>query len=318
MNFQQLRIIREAVRQDFNLTEVANTLFTSQSGVSKHIKDLEDELGVEIFIRRGKRLTGLTEPGKELAGIVERMLLDARNIKRLADQFANRDQGQLTLVTTHTQARYALPRVVAQFKTAFPKVHLALHQAGPKEIVALLRAGEADIGVATEALEGEADLATFPWYSWHHSVIIPTGHPLTEVAAMAELTPAALAEYPLITYHEGFTGRGSIDRVFADAGLLPDIVLSALDADVIKTYVELGLGVGIIASMAFDPRKDTGLTLLDGTGLFPANTTHIAIRRGHYLRSYAYRFIELCAAQLSADVVRAASAPPKNALDQDY
>lgn len=315
MNFQQLRIIREAVRRDFNLTDVANALFTSQSGVSKHIKDLEDELGVEIFIRRGKRLTGLTEPGKELAEIVERMLLDARNIKRLADQFANRDQGQLTLVTTHTQARYALPKVVAQFKTAFPKVHLALHQAGPKEIVALLRAGEADIGVATEALEGEPDLATFPWYTWHHSVIVPVGHPLTR---MTGLTLAALAEYPLITYHEGFTGRGSIDRVFADAGLLPDIILSALDADVIKTYVELGLGVGIIASMAFDPRKDSGLTLLDGAGIFPANTTHIAIRRGHYLRSYAYRFIALCSAQLSETVVRAASAPPKNALDQDY
>ncbi|MCK9990053.1 MAG: CysB family HTH-type transcriptional regulator [Rugosibacter sp.] len=315
MNFQQLRIIREAVRRDFNLTDVANALFTSQSGVSKHIKDLEDELGVEIFIRRGKRLTGLTDPGKELAEIVERMLLDARNIKRLADQFANRDQGQLTLVTTHTQARYALPKVVAQFKTAFPKVHLALHQAGPKEIVALLRAGEADIGVATEALEGEPDLATFPWYTWHHSVIVPVGHPLTR---MTGLTLAALAEYPLITYHEGFTGRGSIDRVFADAGLLPDIILSALDADVIKTYVELGLGVGIIASMAFDPRKDSGLTLLDGAGIFPANTTHIAIRRGHYLRSYAYRFIALCSAQLSETVVRAASAPPKNALDQDY
>lgn len=312
MNFQQLRIIREAVRRDFNLTDVANALFTSQSGVSKHIKDLEDELGVEIFIRRGKRLTGLTDPGKELAEIVERMLLDARNIKRLADQFANRDQGQLTLVTTHTQARYALPKVVAQFKTAFPKVHLALHQAGPKEIVALLRAGEADIGVATEALEGEPDLATFPWYTWHHSVIVPVGHPLTR---MTGLTLAALAEYPLITYHEGFTGRGSIDRVFADAGLLPDIILSALDADVIKTYVELGLGVGIIASMAFDPRKDSGLTLLDGAGIFPANTTHIAIRRGHYLRSYAYRFIEFCSEQLTEATVRAAASPPRDDID---
>lgn len=312
MNFQQLRIIREAVRRDFNLTEVANTLFTSQSGVSKHIKDLEDELGVEIFIRRGKRLTGLTDPGKELAEIVERMLLDARNIKRLADQFANRDQGQLTLATTHTQARYALPKAVAQFKTAFPKVHLALHQAEPKEIVALLRAGEADIGIATEALEGESDLATFPWYSWHHSIIVPIGHPLTQVA---ELTPAILAEYPLVTYHEGFTGRGSIDRVFANAGLVPDIVLSALDADVIKTYVELGLGVGIIASMAFDARKDPGLTLLDGTTIFPINTTHIAIRRGHYLRSYAYRFIELCAEQLTEATVRAAASPPRDDID---
>ncbi len=312
MNFQQLRIIREAVRRDFNLTEVANTLFTSQSGVSKHIKDLEDELGVEIFIRRGKRLTGLTDPGKELATIVERMLLDARNIKRLADQFANRDQGQLTLVTTHTQARYALPAVVAKFKAAFPKVHLALHQAGPKEIVTLLRAGDADIGIATEALEGEPDLVTFPWYDWHHSVIVPDGHPL---ASEPVLTLAKLAEHPLITYHEGFTGRGTIDRTFANAGLVPDIILSALDADVIKTYVELGLGAGIIASMAFHPRKDTGLTLLDGLQLFPANTTRIAVRRGHYLRSYAYRFIELCSGQLTEATVRTATSPPRDDID---
>ena len=312
MNFQQLRIIREAVRRDFNLTEVANTLFTSQSGVSKHIKDLEDELGVEIFIRRGKRLTGLTDPGKELATIVERMLLDARNIKRLADQFANRDQGQLTLVTTHTQARYALPAVVAKFKTAFPKVHLALHQAGPKEIATLLRAGDADIGIATEALEGEPDLVTFPWYDWHHSVIVPDGHPL---ASEPVLTLAKLAEHPLITYHEGFTGRGTIDRTFANAGLVPDIILSALDADVIKTYVELGLGAGIIASMAFHPRKDIGLTLLDGLQLFPANTTRIAVRRGHYLRSYAYRFIELCSGQLAEATVRTATSPPRDDID---
>ncbi|MDO8315795.1 MAG: CysB family HTH-type transcriptional regulator [Rugosibacter sp.] len=312
MNFQQLRIIREAVRRDFNLTEVANTLFTSQSGVSKHIKDLEDELGVEIFIRRGKRLIGLTDPGKELAEIVERMLLDARNIKRLADQFANRDQGQLTLVTTHTQARYALPAVVAKFKTAFPKVHLALHQAGPKEIVTLLRAGEADIGIATEALEGEPDLVTFPWYDWHHSVIVPDGHPLTSEPV---LTLAKLAEHPLITYHEGFTGRGTIDRTFANVGLVPDIILSALDADVIKTYVELGLGAGIIASMAFHPRKDIGLTLLDDLQLFPANTTRIAVRRGHYLRSYAYRFIELCSEQLTEATVRAATSPPRDDID---
>ncbi|AJP48903.1 transcriptional regulator [Rugosibacter aromaticivorans] len=314
MNFQQLRIIREAVRRDFNLTEVANTLFTSQSGVSKHIKDLEDELGVEIFVRRGKRLTGLTDPGKELVSIVERMLLDARNIKRLAEQFAHRDQGQLTLVTTHTQARYALPAVVAKFKAAFPKVHLALHQAGPQEIVTLLHAGDADIGIATEALEGEPDLVTFPWYEWHHSVIVPDRHPL---ASEPVLTLAKLAEHPLITYHEGFTGRGTIDRTFADAGLVPDIILSALDADVIKTYVELELGAGIIASMAFDPRKDTGLTLLDGVQLFPANTTRIGVRRGHYLRSYAYRFIELCSEQLTETTVRAAASPPRDDIDSE-
>jgi len=314
MNFQQLRIIREAVRRDFNLTEVANALYTSQSGVSKHIKDLEDELGVELFIRRGKRLTGLTDPGKEMVGIVERMLLDAMNIKRLAEQFSNRDVGQLTVVTTHTQARYALPEVVAKFKAEFPKVHLALHQGSPKEIVAMLRQGVADIGIATEALDQETDLVAFPWYEWRHAAIMPRSHPL---AAAGRFTLADLAEQPLITYHEGFTGRSRIDRAFADAGLAPDIVMSALDADVIKTYVELGLGVGIVASMAWHPKKDEGLALLEGEDVFPINVTRIGVRRGHYLRGYAYRFIELCAPGLTETAVRAALAPGKDELKLD-
>lgn len=199
MNFQQLRIIRETVRRQFNLTEVANALFTSQSGVSKHIKDLEDELGVELFVRKGKRLLGLTEPGSELVEIVERMLLDAGNIKRLAEQFARRDEGQLRIATTHTQARYALPRVVTEFKRLFPKVHLVLLQASPTEIVDLLNDGEADIGIATETLSGAPELVTFPFYSWHHAAIVPAGHPLE---AVKPLTLEALAEHPIVTYHE--------------------------------------------------------------------------------------------------------------------
>ena len=306
MNFQQLRIIREAVQRNFNLTEVANALFTSQSGVSKHILDLEDELGIELFVRKGKRLTGLTEPGKELVGIVERMLMDAKNIKRLAEQFANRDEGHLTIATTHTQARYALPQVVRRFKLAYPKVHLVLHQASPAEIVALLQAGEADIGIATEALDGgngTANFASFPFYDWHHLVVVPEGHALTKLPA---LTLQALAAYPLITYHTGYTGRPRIDATFAEAGLVPDVVMSALDADVIKTYVEVGLGVGIIASMAFDAARDAGLTRLDASHLFPPNTTRIAVRRGHYLRGYAYRFLEECSPALTAAVVKGA------------
>lgn len=306
MNFQQLRIIRETVRCNYNLTEVANALFTSQSGVSKHIKDLEDELGIELFVRKGKRLLGLTEPGSELVQIVERMLLDAKNLKRLAEQFSNRDQGQLTVATTHTQARYALPQVVTQFKQAFPKVHLVLHQASPTEIVSMLLAGEADIGIATEALEEVADLASFPYYSWHHAVIVPGGHALEKIRP---LTLEAIVEHPIITYHEGFTGRARIDQTFAKAGLAPDIVMSALDADVIKTYVELDLGVGIVASMAFSPVRDTGLTLLESAHLFQTNTTRIAVRRGHYLRGYAYRFIELCEPALKEAVVRSGVAP---------
>lgn len=306
MNFQQLRIIREAVQRNFNLTEVAAALFTSQSGVSKHILDLEDELGIELFVRKGKRLTGLTEPGKELVGIVERMLIDAKNIKRLAEQFANRDEGSLTIATTHTQARYALPPVVRRFKQVYPKVHLVLHQASPAEIVALLQSGEADLGIATEALDGgqaSANFTSFPFYDWHHSVVVPDGHALT---ALKALTLESLAEHPLITYHAGYTGRPRIDATFAQAGLAPDVVMSALDADVIKTYVEVGLGVGIIASMAFDAARDQGLTSLDASHLFPANTTRIAVRRGHYLRGYAYRFIEECSPALTAAVVKGA------------
>jgi LysR family transcriptional regulator, cys regulon transcriptional activator len=284
VNFQQLRIIRETVRRNFNLTEVANALYTSQSGVSKHIKDLEDELGIELFVRRGKRLLGLTEPGKELVGIVERMLLDAKNIKQLAEQFALSDQGELTVATTHTQARYALPHVVVQFKKLFPKVRLVLHQASPKEIVTMLLDGSADIGVATEALEENPDVAAFPYYSWNHAVIVPTGHALAHVEP---LTLDAVAECPIITYDPGFTGRSRIDQAFAKAKLEPDIVMTALDADVIKTYVEAGLGIGIIASVAYDAKRDAGLTLLPAKGLFARNTSRIAVRQGRYLRGYA-------------------------------
>lgn len=304
MNFQQLRIVRETVRRNFNLTEVANSLFTSQSGVSKHIKDLEDELGVELFVRRGKRLLGLTDPGKEMVEVVERILVDTANIKRLGEQFSNREQGQLVIATTHTQARYVLPHVVAAFRTAYPKVHLTLHQGSPTEIASMLGNGDADIGICTETLRDVAALSVFPFYSWHHGVIVPKGHALEKAAK--PLTLEAIAEWPIITYHEGFTGRGNIDRTFAKAGLAPDIVMSAMDTDVLKAYVELGLGVGIIAAMAFSAKRDVGLKLIDAAHLFEANTALIAVRRGSYLRNYAYRFIELCSPALPEATVRAA------------
>jgi len=308
MNFQQLRIIRETVRRNFNLTEVGNALFTSQSGVSKHIKDLEDELGIEIFVRKGKRLLGLTDPGKDLLVLVERMLHDARNIKTLAEHYSQRDVGQLTVVTTHTQARYALPKVIADFKMAFPKVHLKLHQGSPQEIVQMLLEGEADIGIATEAVADVPDLASFPFYRWHHALVVPHGHPLLECKP---LTLEAVAEHPIITYHEGFTGRTRIDKAFAEAGMVADVVMSALDADVIKTYVELGLGVGIMASVAFNPLRDSHLQMLNAQHLFPENVTNIAVRKGHYLRGYAYRFIELCSPGLDELAIRSATNPAK-------
>lgn len=306
MNFQQLRIVRETVRQDFNLTEVANALYTSQPGVSKHIKDLEDELGIEIFIRRGKRLLGLTEPGKELLGVVERILLDTQNLRRIADQFASRETGHFVVATTHTQARYALPKIIQWFKADYPKVHLTLLQGSPREIAELLESGKADVGIATEALDKVPELASFPYYSWHHAVIVPHGHPLL---ALEKITLEALAEFPIVTYHEGFTGRAHVDQGFAAAGVVPDIVLSAIDADVIKTYVGLGMGVGIVASIAYDPDQDRNLVLLPVPELFPANTTRIAVRKGTYLRSYAHAFIEKVCPDLGEEVLQQALKP---------
>ncbi len=303
MNFQQLRIIRETIRQGFNLTEVANALHTSQSGVSKHIKDLEDELGVELFIRRGKRLLGLTEPGKELSLIVERILIEVGNIKNVASEFTAADKGELIVATTHTQARYALPSVIAAFKQAFPNVHLVLHQGNPAEIALMLQQGRADIGIATEALSANPDLVAFPYYSWHHAIIVPKGHPLESVKP---LTLAAIAQYPIITYHEGFTGRPAIDRAFARAGLAPDLVMAALDADVIKSYVEFGLGIGIVGSMAFDEARDSKLSLLPSDHLFDRSTTYVALRRGRKLRGFASRFIALAIPELPEAKITAA------------
>lgn len=300
MNFQQLRIVRETVRQNFNLTDVATVLHTSQSGVSKHIKDLEDELGVELYVRKGKRLLGLTEPGREMLKLVERMLLDAGNIKNLADQYSQQDAGQLTVAATHTQARYILPKVITAFKKQYPKVHLRLHQGSPKEIAQLLLEGEADIGLATESLGEIDELVAFPFYTWRHAVVVPQSHPL---ASIDNLTLAAIAEYPVITYHEGFTGRARVEKAFQEAGISPDIIMSALDADVIKSYVELELGIGIIASVAFSPERDTSLKLLDGSHLFLENETKLAVRKGHLLRRYGYRFIEMCSPELKESVV---------------
>lgn len=308
MNFQQLRIVREVVRRQFNLTDASNALFTSQSGASKHIRDLEDELGVVLFERRGKRMLGLTPAGTTLFETVERILLESENLKRLAQQWVHEDQGRLRIATTHTQARYVLPRIIARFRRDFPRVHLELQQCGPAEIVSLLRAGRVDIGMATEALgEASQELVTFPFHQWQHAVVVPEDHPLCDVEP---LTLEAIARYPIVTYHEGFTGRSRIDQAFAAAGVTPDVVMSALDADVIKTYVELNLGVGIIASVAFDPVRDAGLAMLEHDDLFPRNTTLVALRRGHLLRNFAYRFLECCSPELDSKIVQRALTLP--------
>jgi LysR family cys regulon transcriptional activator len=290
------------VRHRFNLTEAANVLFTSQSGVSKHIRDLEEELGVEIFVRHGKRLLGLTEPGKEVFKIVERMLVDADNLSRVVADFAEGEDGVLRVATTHTQARYTLPPVIARFKTAFPKVRLNLQQASPKDLPGILLEGDADIAIATDTLEDHTGILAFPYHTWDHAIVVPRGHALTKEKP---LTLAAIAEWPLITYDDGLTGRRRIDEAFEAAGLTPDISITALDADVIKAYAELEMGVGIIASVAYDREYDRKLVKLSADDLFRPSTSSIAIRRGRLLRRYAYRFIEHCNPSVTEDVIRA-------------
>lgn len=307
MNMQQLKIVRETVRHGFNLTEAASALFTSQSGVSKHIRDLEHELGVEIFVRRGKRLLGLTEPGKEVVAIVDRMLVDSDNLRRVGLEYARSDEGNLTVATTHTQARYVLPAVIARFKQRFPNVRLTVRQANPKDLPRVLLEGNGDVGVATDTLEKCAGLSTFPYRTWEHAVIVPKGHALER---LRKVTLGQIAEYPIITYDEGLTGRTRIDEAFEAAGHTADVAMTALDADVIKEYVMLGLGIGIIASIAFDAVSDAKLTALKTPGLFRTNTSSIAIQNGRMLRSYVYRFIELCAPELTEAVVRRGSQAP--------
>jgi LysR family cys regulon transcriptional activator len=300
MNFQQLRYVRETVRRGLNLTEAANALHTSQPGVSKQIRELEKELGLDIFVRRGKRITSLTEPGTAVLAIIERVLQEAENLKRAARDFSDRDAGALTIATTHTQARYALPRVVGEFKRRYPRVHLTLQQGNPLQLAEMVQAGAADIAIATEALDDFPGLLALPGYTWNHCVVVPPRHALLKTG---RLTLEALAQYPIVTYDTAFAGRTHIDAAFAARGLAVDVVLSAIDADVIKTYVELGLGVGIIAAMAFDAQRDLKLRAIESSHLFRSNTTRVAIKRGSLLRTYAYEFIELFAPALNRKLI---------------
>jgi LysR family cys regulon transcriptional activator len=303
MNFQQLRSIRETARRGYNLTEVANALFTSQPGVSRQIRELEDELGVIIFERNGKRLTGLTEPGKGILKIIDKLLVEAENLQQASQDYAGQNSGTLTIAATHTQARYALPKVVQSFRADFPDVRIALQQSAPDHIAEWVLSGKADIGIATEGLSQFPDLVSFPCYRWSHLIVVPDGHPLLN---QSPIRLEDLAQFPLITYDVGFTGRGHIDAAFAAAGVKTDIVLTAMDSDVIKQYVSLGLGVGIVASMAFDHGRDRGLRAVEASHLFAPNVTRLAVRRGAYLREYAYRFISQFAPELKRLEIEAA------------
>ncbi|OGS95275.1 MAG: transcriptional regulator CysB [Gallionellales bacterium RIFCSPLOWO2_12_FULL_57_18] len=300
MNLQQLRYLNEIVRQGLKISDAAAALYTSQPGVSKQIRLLEEELGIEIFVRNGKRLVAVTEPGKAVLAIARRMLHDAENLKQAAQEFHSQDSGRLTIATTHTQARYALPPTVKQFIKRYPGVQLGLHQGNPTQIAEQVLSGEADIGIATESLSLYDDLVTLPCYEWNHCVITPLHHPLLEEK---KLTLAKIAQYPIITYDFAFSGRGKINAAFEAANIHPNIALTAIDADVIKTYVELGLGIGILAKMAFIPERDKHLRMMDAGHLFKPSTTRIAIRKNEYLRGYTYDFIELFAPHLTREVV---------------
>jgi LysR family transcriptional regulator, cys regulon transcriptional activator len=310
MNLQQFRFVRETIRRNFNLTEAARALYTSQPGVSKAIMEFEQELGVQIFERHGKRIKGLTKPGQAVAQVVDRINREVENLKKVSDEYAKRDQGSLVIACTHTQARYALPKVIPAFRAQFPKVRLALAEGSPTQLADMVLSGEADVAIATESLAQTPGLASVPCYRWEHSVVCHPDHPLAvHYKEHKTVTLADLAKYPIVTYDLAFSGRRNIDDAFGSSGLQPDIVLAAIDADVIKTYVRVGLGIGIIAAMAYDEKQDSGLFSIPVGHLFGTQTSRVAIRAGEFLRDYVYTFIEMLAPQLSSEEIRALIRP---------
>lgn len=300
MNLQQLRYIHEVARRGLNVSDAADALFTSQPGVSKQIRLLESELGVEIFVRHGKRLVGVTEPGTAVLAIAERMLRDVDNLQQVGEEFANESAGRLSIATTHTQARYALPTVIRDFMRHYPQVKLELHQGNPQQVCDMVLDGTADIAIATEAIAEREDLVMLPCHQWNRCVVASPRHPILKEQP---LTLEAIARYPLITYDDAFTGRGLINKAFLGRGLKPNVVLTAIDSDVIKTYVAMDLGIGILARMAYDPAVDRDLGMIDAAHLFESSTTRIGLRRRAWLRGYVYAFIEGFAPHLTRRMV---------------
>lgn len=301
MNLHQFRFVQEAVRQNLNLTDTAKALFTSQPGVSKAILELEGELGVDIFARHGKRLRRITEPGHEVLKAVEIIMREVNNLKRIGDEFSNQDAGTLSIATTHTQARYVLPEPVARLRKRFPKVNISLHQGNPQQVAKMVIEEVAEVGLATESLDRYDELVTLPCYEWQHVVVMPSGHPL---AHSERLSIEQLAVEPLITYHPTFTGRSRIDHAFESRRLRPNVVLEAIDSDVIKTYVRLGLGIGIVAEMAVRDDPPGGDLVWRPAGqLFGQNVARIAFKRGAYLRNFVYVFSEMVSERLSRALI---------------
>ncbi|WP_418320431.1 CysB family HTH-type transcriptional regulator [Piscinibacter sakaiensis] len=309
MNLHQFRFVQEAVRRNLNLTETAKALFTSQPGVSKAILELEDELGIEIFARHGKRLKRVTEPGVAVLRSIELIMAEVNNLKRIGEEFSKQDAGTLSIATTHTQARYVLPAPVAQLRKRFPKVNISLHQGTPEQVAQMVIDEVAEVGLATESLENFDALVSLPCYEWQHVAVMPVGHPLARVE---RLSLEDLVVQPLISYHPSFTGRTRIDHAFETRQLKPNIVLEAIDSDVIKTYVRLGMGVGIVAEMAVRDDPANGELVARPVGhLFGQNVARIAFKRGAYLRSFVYSFAEMLSDRLGRNLVaRAISGNP--------
>ncbi len=304
MKLQQLKYIWEVARHDLNVSATAESLFTSQPGISKQIRMLEDELGVQIFQRSGKHLTEVTPAGIAIVKMAGEILDKVENVRQIAHEFSDKDRGELSVATTHTQARYLLPNVISEFIGRYPDVSLHMHQGTPVQISEMASKGKVDLAIATEALELFENLIMLPCYRWNRSVIVKHDHPLAiNEANEDKLTLEKLAEYPIVTYVFGFTGRSQLDDAFNAKGYVPKVVFTAADADVIKTYVKLGIGVGIVASMAFDPEIDNELVAIDASHLFEASTTKIGLRRGTFLRGYMYEFIELFAPHLNKVLV---------------
>jgi len=308
MKLQQLRCIVAMVRNDLNVSETAVSLFTSQPGVSRAIRQLEDELGVALFQRNGRQVTAVTAAGEDVIRLAERVLADVENIRSLARQHGDPHAGDLRLATTHTQARYVLPRIIEAFGESWPRVNIHLHQGTPEQMARMVDAGEVDFVIATEGLHHYDALVLMPCSRWHRVIVVPPGHALCKLAAIGSLTLEALAAYPIVTYVFGFTGRSVLDRAFHARGLVPNVVLTATDADVIKTYVRTGLGVGIVAGMAIEAGTDDDLVALDTSHLFAPSVTHIGVRRRRELRPYARDFIERFAPHLDMTLVEAALA----------
>ncbi|CAM3903715.1 HTH-type transcriptional regulator CysB [Rheinheimera salexigens] len=305
MKLQQLRYIVEVLNNNLNVSATAENLYTSQPGISKQVRMLEDELGIQVFGRSGKHLTHVTAAGKEVIELSKQILAKVESIKAIAKEHTLPDQGKLNIATTHTQARYALPNVISGFIQKYPKVSLHMHQGSPQQISEAASRGDADFAIATEALHLYSDLVMLPCYHWNRSVIVRKDHPLAQLKRL--LTINDVATQPIVTYVFGFTGRSELDKAFAAQGLEPHIVFTATDADVIKTYVRLGLGVGVIASMAMDAELDTDLVAIDASHLFDASTTKIGFRKGAFLRSYMYEFIQRFAPHLTKEVVEQAN-----------